>query len=114
MVAENIMPGERPPLESCAHDSRHVKVVSVLEEIIRCAERSPTDGVERGLQRLLNNSLEQAHEENSHMQAICYPESAEHELDHFRICTTIAGLCCRWSRSRDSLNDLQELRALVS
>lgn len=116
MVTENVMVRESQTRGDLGYgyDSRYVKVVAVLDEVLKNAENGHAPRVEAGLQHLLRNSLEQVRAENSTMQAICFPDRAEHEIDHFRICTTIAGLCCRWSRSRNSLNDLHELRDLVS
>lgn len=112
---------------SLKDDSRYLNVISVLDEIIRnvelsqfdaepswyFAELSRTDRVVRDLQHLLGNALKQASEESRHMRGIYYPETADHEADHFRICKTIAGLCYRWARSRADLQDLYELHDLI-
>ncbi|WP_224984732.1 hemerythrin domain-containing protein [Geomonas agri] len=103
---------QRQDLE-CGHDSRYVKVVAVLDRLLTDTDHGQMQKVGKGLQHLLANTLDLAESENRAMREIGYPEWVEHEQDHHLLCTTIASLCWRWSRSRHSLDALRELRDLV-
>ncbi|MBJ6799569.1 hypothetical protein [Geomonas propionica] len=102
MVTVNVNEQEWQPCQDleCGHDSRYVKVVAVLDRLLADAGHGQMQKVGKGLQHLLANTLDLAELENRAMREIGYPEWVEHEHDHHLLCTTIASLCWRWSRSR--------------
>ncbi len=95
------------------YDSRYANILEVMDDVIFNAEHGCTERAEKGLQRLLSNTMDLARAENGAMLSTYYPERTRHELDHVVICKTIAALCWRWSRSDHRLNDLYELREVV-
>ncbi|TGU70249.1 hypothetical protein E4633_18805 [Geomonas terrae] len=95
------------------YDSRYANILEVMDDVIFNAEHGCVKRAEKGLQHLLNNTMDHARAENGAMLATYYPERTRHELDHVVICKTIAALCWRWSRSHHRLNDLYELREVV-
>ncbi|GFO70821.1 hypothetical protein GMLC_44000 [Geomonas limicola] len=95
------------------YDSRFLRVIAVIDDAVRDAEGGRLHLVENRLKHLLVNIIEHARAEYDAMRGTNYPDTAEHEEDHVRICKAIAGLCRRWSGTTDTLHDLYDLRSIV-
>ncbi len=96
------------------YDSRQTRLIAVLDEIIAAAGQVPSAELEHQIEALLGNVLGQTASENVHMFTIDYLAYEDHKLDHFRICTTIAGIRCKAARALCIDDDLQTLRKLLS
>ena len=96
------------------YDSRQARLIAVLDEIIAAAGQVPSTELEQQIVDLLGNALGQTASENVHMFLINYLAYEDHKLDHFRICTAIAGIRCKAARALCIDDDLQTLRALLS
>ncbi|ACD95010.1 hypothetical protein [Trichlorobacter lovleyi] len=96
------------------YDSRQARLISVLDAIIATADQVPPAELEHQIEDLLGNVLGQTASENVHMFTIDYLAYEDHKLDHFRICTTIAGIRCKAARALCIDDDLQTLRKLLS
>ena len=96
------------------YDSRQARLIAVLDEIIAAAGQVPSAELEHQIEDLLGNVLGQTASENIHMFTIDYLAYEDHKLDHFRICTTIAGIRCKAAHALCIDDDLQTLRKLFS
>lgn len=85
------------------YDSRYVRVLFVMDEIVEAAECADFDNIGILLERLLSNSLELTQAENNLMKMINYPDYADHQLHHANICTSIADVCFKWSHALNSM-----------
>lgn len=92
-------------------DSRYIKLISVVDGIIREVKLGHLEMVEQELQGLLWNSIELMEAENYHMSGLCYDGYLAHCYDHLRLCRTIGVLCFKWQRCLCSVDELLNLRS---
>jgi hypothetical protein len=92
-------------------DSRYIKLISVVDGIIREVELGRLEMVEQELQGLLKNSIELMEAENYYMSGLCYDGYLAHSYDHLRLCRKIGTLCFKWHRCLCSVDELLNLRS---
>ncbi len=113
MSAYSLLNSYKDSSHSVSYDCRQTRLISVLDGIIIAAAQTASAELEKQLEELLSNIMRQTVSENMHMFTIDYLAYEDHRQDHFRICTTIAGIRYKALRSHSIDDDLQQLRKLL-
>jgi len=92
-------------------DSRYIKLISVVDRIIREVKLGRLETVDQELQGLLWNSIELMEAENRYMSEMYYQGYLSHSYDHLRLCRKIGVLSFKWRRSLCSVDELLNLRS---
>lgn len=94
-------------------DSRFNRLISVIDKVIESSDFGLCEELSNELHDLKKATLDLTHVENFHMKTIRFPAYIGHKLDHYKICSAIAGICVKSSRGSCTMEDLQTFREML-